>query len=98
MASTLFRFIAAVGRDMTVALTFGSFALAILFVMSGFVLSKGIIMDTKQINNHIVCLSMLYTKSCPLFSLLYAHRQYKKMVDMGLLDITYDVWTKCHGK
>ncbi|XP_039684151.1 pleiotropic drug resistance protein 1 isoform X2 [Medicago truncatula] len=40
MASALFRFIAAVGRDMTVALTFGSFALSILFAMSGFVLSK----------------------------------------------------------
>ncbi|XP_073222746.1 pleiotropic drug resistance protein 1-like isoform X2 [Cicer arietinum] len=40
MAYGLFRFIAAVGRDMTVALTFGSFALSILFCMSGFVLSK----------------------------------------------------------
>ncbi|CAJ2632869.1 unnamed protein product [Trifolium pratense] len=40
MASALFRFIAAVGRDMTMALTFGSFALAILFSMSGFALSK----------------------------------------------------------
>ncbi|CAK8543693.1 unnamed protein product [Lathyrus sativus] len=40
MASGLFRFVAAVGRDMTVALTFGSFTLAILFSMSGFVLSK----------------------------------------------------------
>ncbi|GAU19343.1 hypothetical protein TSUD_336300 [Trifolium subterraneum] len=34
------RFIAAIGRDLTVALTFGSFVLAILFAMSGFVLSK----------------------------------------------------------
>jgi hypothetical protein len=41
MASSLFRFIAAIGRDLTVALTFGSFVLAILFAMSGFVLSKG---------------------------------------------------------
>ncbi|XP_058737878.1 pleiotropic drug resistance protein 1-like [Vicia villosa] len=40
MASGLFRFVAAVGRDMTVALTFGSFTFAILFSMSGFVLSK----------------------------------------------------------
>jgi hypothetical protein len=42
MALAFFRFIAAVGRDMTMALTFGSFSLAILFSMSGFVLSKGI--------------------------------------------------------
>jgi hypothetical protein len=41
MASALFRLIAAVGRDLNVALTFGSFVLAILFAMSGFVLSKG---------------------------------------------------------
>ncbi|WJX79099.1 hypothetical protein P8452_62252 [Trifolium repens] len=40
MASSLFRFIAAIGRDLTVALTFGSFVLAILVAMSGFVLSK----------------------------------------------------------
>ncbi|WJX84448.1 transcription factor [Trifolium repens] len=40
MASALFRLIAAVGRDLNVALTFGSFVLAILFAMSGFVLSK----------------------------------------------------------
>ncbi|KAK7336925.1 hypothetical protein VNO77_17478 [Canavalia gladiata] len=40
MASALFRLIAAVGRDLTVAVTFGSFSLAILFSMSGFLLSK----------------------------------------------------------
>ncbi|KAK7396464.1 hypothetical protein VNO78_17497 [Psophocarpus tetragonolobus] len=40
MASALFRLIAAVGRELTVALTLGSFALTILFAMSGFVLSK----------------------------------------------------------
>jgi hypothetical protein len=73
MAAALFRFIAAVGRDMTVALTLGSFALAILFSMSGFVLSKGIIMDTKQINNHSACFIMFNAKSS-LFSLLYAYR------------------------
>ncbi|KAK7336921.1 hypothetical protein VNO77_17474 [Canavalia gladiata] len=40
MASALFRFIAAIGRNLIVALTLGSFVLAILFAMSGFVLSK----------------------------------------------------------
>jgi len=43
MASGLFRFIAAVGRSMVVANTFGSFALLVLFALGGFVLSKGII-------------------------------------------------------
>uniref|UniRef100_A0A7N2LPG4 ABC transporter domain-containing protein n=1 Tax=Quercus lobata TaxID=97700 RepID=A0A7N2LPG4_QUELO len=40
MASGLFRFIAAVGRSMVVANTFGSFALLVLFALGGFVLSK----------------------------------------------------------
>ncbi|RDX94397.1 Pleiotropic drug resistance protein 1 [Mucuna pruriens] len=86
MASALFRLIAAVGRDLTVALTLGSFTLAILFAMSGFVLSKGI-MDTKQNNPDFLPLCFGLTM---LLCSLYAHRQYKKMVAMGLLDITYD--------
>ncbi|KAF8393292.1 hypothetical protein HHK36_021533 [Tetracentron sinense] len=40
MASSLFRFIAAMGRDMIVANTFGSFALLIVFVLGGFILSR----------------------------------------------------------
>ncbi|XP_062089780.1 pleiotropic drug resistance protein 1-like isoform X2 [Humulus lupulus] len=40
MASSLFRAIAGLGRNMIVANTFGSFALLLLFVMGGFVLSK----------------------------------------------------------
>jgi hypothetical protein len=41
MASALFRFIAALGRNMIVANTFGSFALLLLFTLGGFILSKG---------------------------------------------------------
>ncbi|XVE52146.1 hypothetical protein DITRI_Ditri02bG0098900 [Diplodiscus trichospermus] len=40
MASGLFRFIAATGRNMIVANTFGSFALLVLFALGGFVLSR----------------------------------------------------------
>ncbi|KAJ9178919.1 hypothetical protein P3X46_010764 [Hevea brasiliensis] len=40
MASALFRFIAAAGRTMIVANTFGSFALLALFALGGFVLSR----------------------------------------------------------
>ncbi|KAM7480400.1 hypothetical protein LguiA_028613 [Lonicera macranthoides] len=40
MASALFRFIGAVGRNMIVANTFGSFALLVLFALGGFVLSR----------------------------------------------------------
>ncbi|KAL4312829.1 hypothetical protein GQ457_01G039730 [Hibiscus cannabinus] len=40
MASGLFRFIAATGRNMIVANTFGSFALLVIFTLGGFVLSR----------------------------------------------------------
>ncbi|KAK8956350.1 Pleiotropic drug resistance protein 3 [Platanthera guangdongensis] len=39
MSSALFRFIAALGREMVVANTFGAFSLLILMVMGGFILS-----------------------------------------------------------
>lgn len=42
MASGLFRFIAAVGRTMIVANTFGTFVLVQIVLMSGFLLSRGI--------------------------------------------------------
>jgi len=41
-----------------VALTLGSFALSILFSTSGFVLSKGTIMDTKRKETIIVLVSL----------------------------------------
>lgn len=41
MASGLFRLIAALGRDMIIANTFGSFALLMLFALGGVVLSRG---------------------------------------------------------
>ncbi|XP_058004743.1 pleiotropic drug resistance protein 1-like isoform X2 [Hevea brasiliensis] len=40
MTSALFRFIAAAGRDMIFAETFGSFALLVVFISGGFVLSR----------------------------------------------------------
>ncbi|CAJ1951217.1 unnamed protein product [Sphenostylis stenocarpa] len=45
MSSGLFRAIAALGRNMIVANTFGSFALLILFALGGFILSKNDIKD-----------------------------------------------------
>ncbi|XLT34240.1 hypothetical protein HN873_065532 [Arachis hypogaea] len=45
MASSLFRAIAAIGRNLIVANTFGSFALLAVFVLGGFVLSRKDIND-----------------------------------------------------
>lgn len=41
MASGLFRMIGALGRTMTLAMTFGGFALLILFALGGFSLARG---------------------------------------------------------
>lgn len=41
MASGLLRLMGALGRNVIVANTFGSFALLTVFVMGGFILSKG---------------------------------------------------------
>lgn len=41
MSSGLFRFIGALGRNMIVANTFGSFALLLVFALGGFVLVRG---------------------------------------------------------
>ena len=41
MSSGLFRLMAATGRSMVVANTFGSFAMLVLFALGGFVLSRG---------------------------------------------------------
>ena len=41
MSSAMFRAIAAVGRNMIVANTFGAFVLLLLFALGGFVLSRG---------------------------------------------------------
>lgn len=42
MASGLFRLLAAVGREMVVADTFGSFAQLVLLILGGFLISRGI--------------------------------------------------------
>ncbi|RWW87354.1 hypothetical protein BHE74_00003831 [Ensete ventricosum] len=42
MASGLFRLLAAVGREMVVADTFGSSAQLVLLILSGFLISRGI--------------------------------------------------------
>lgn len=43
MASGLFRLLGAVGRNMIVANTLGSFALLVILTLGGFIISKGMI-------------------------------------------------------
>ena len=49
MALGLFRTIAAVGRDMVVSSTFGTFILVVVFVCGGFVVSRGVILQTSSV-------------------------------------------------
>lgn len=51
MAAALFRFIAALGRTMVVANTLASFALLVLLVLSGFILSHR--NSFEQINHYV---------------------------------------------
>lgn len=46
MASGLFLFIAALGRNMIIANTFGSFALLAVMTLGGFIVSRGIVHST----------------------------------------------------
>lgn len=41
MALALFRFMAAAGRTMVISTLFGNFATLVIFVLGGFVISKG---------------------------------------------------------
>lgn len=41
MSSALFRFMGALGRNIIVANTFGSFGLLTIFVLGGFILARG---------------------------------------------------------
>lgn len=41
MSLSLFRFIASIGRSLTVASTVGAFALLVIFVLGGFIVSRG---------------------------------------------------------
>lgn len=61
MASALFRFMGALGRNVIVANTFGSFALLAFLVMGGFVLTRGLIFFFFFSSYFdITCLEVLY--------------------------------------
>ena len=94
MASALFRFIAAACRNMIVANTFGTFALLLLFAMSGFVLSRGI--RKKQFFGNVE-LSCSDNGFCFLFVFDQCCRTSQEMVDLVLLVFPYDVCTKCNN-
>lgn len=56
MASGLFRFMGAVGRNIIVANTVGSFALLAVLVMGGFILSRGEVFDVVYYQRYAYCL------------------------------------------
>ncbi|KAH9724818.1 ABC transporter G family member 40 [Citrus sinensis] len=71
MASALFRFIAAAGRNMIVAMSFGSFALVVFFAFGGFVLSQD------DINNGWIwgywCSPMMYAQNAIVANEFFGH-------------------------
>lgn len=54
MASALFRLMAALGRNMILAMNFGGFALLVLFALGGFVLARSIVNKLNEQNNLIL--------------------------------------------
>lgn len=54
MASALFRLMAALGRNMILAFTFGGFALLVLFALGGFVLARGMILKFILETNYFI--------------------------------------------
>lgn len=72
MASGLFRLIGAVGRNMIIANTFGSFALLLLFALGGVVLSRGIEekLKIKFIYTHLIHSHVIYSIIFSFCSLL----------------------------
>ena len=86
MASGLFRFIGAAGRTMGVATTFGAFALVLQFALSGFVLSRSMFyyVHKKYFSCSVILLFMFFFAWC--------YRWCEEMVDLGLLDLTINVF------
>lgn len=65
MALALFRVMASLGRNMIVANTFGSFAMLVVMILGGFIISKG---ETLPMQYFLVCVSLfllrLYIHNC----------------------------------
>lgn len=94
MSLALFRLMGALGRNMIVANTFGSFAMLIVMVLGGYIVSRG---KTKS------PLWMLWCFFSPggapesftcSFHFIW-DRQNTKLVDLGFLDFTTDVCSRC---
>ena len=107
MALALFRFIAAVGRTQVVANTLGTFTLLLVFVLGGFIVAKG--KQTTLLLSHLVFkakhhhIILLFFSTNQVENDLVKHsfhpsccRRHYAMDDLGLLFLSYDVWTECH--
>lgn len=67
MASALFKMMAALGRNMIVANTFGAFSMLVFFALGGVVLSKGIYMCSSCVYVYIKFLTYSISKAQHLF-------------------------------
>lgn len=96
MASGLFRFMAGLGRNIIVANTAGSCALLTVFVMGGFILSRGsAIKFFLYLQPFLVCVYKVYIYIYVL-KLPIGVRWYQEVVDLGLLVLTNDVCSECY--
>ena len=91
MASALFRLIASLGRNLIVSNTFGSFALLTVLVLGGFIIARGWIRVTNVFSMHFIR-KLTDIHNFPSF----VFRKHSSLVDLGLLDLSNDVCTKCY--
>lgn len=94
MASGLFRLIGALGRNMIVANSFGSFALLAILVLGGFILSRGELLIT--LKEQVPSTSRLFVRDTDgkNIAFFFCIRGCTEMVVMGLLGLPNDVWAE----
>lgn len=107
MGMSLFRFIAALGRTLVVANTFGFFVLLLVYVLGGFIIAKGEpqlffctlysigkIKCMTESNNSFTQSNWVKNGSCNFNNFLY--RKPWTLDEMGLLYFSYDVRSERH--
>lgn len=81
MAYSLFRFIGAAGRTLTVASTFGAFALMIIFVLGGFVVSRGAI----DCHYPLILITINCTSLSQSFQFFFFELDFYQCLDLDLI-------------
>lgn len=97
---SLFRFIAVLGRTQVMANTLGSATLIAVYILGGFVISKGQLFILCKFGeaNYNTSPSMWFDDLHTIFiptNFVSSIRQYPTMAALGVLGLSLDLWTEC---